>query len=171
MQCPKCQERLRVEKLKGDRELQSYFVKRMEAFIASKGRRLIGWDEILEGGLPENATVMSWRGREPGAQAARLGHDVVMTPMLDLYFYNSQWSAPMEPGVNPAITLEHVYSYEPIPAELSKEQARHVLGAQGCIWREYMVEDEDVEYMAFPRACALAEVVWSPADGRDLDGF
>ena len=157
--CPLCQERLKAENLKDENELQSYFVKRIEKYLASKGRRLIGWDEILEGGLAPNASVMSWRGMGGGISAAKSGHDVVMAPTSHLYFDY------------PQTTVEQVYSFEPIPKELTAEQAGHVLGAQAQMWSDNHPSEENIELLVYPRACALAEVVWSPAATRNHDDF
>jgi hexosaminidase len=153
--------------------LQSWFIRQMDAFLTSKGRRLIGWDEILEGGLAENAVVMSWRGLEGGIAAARAGHDVVMTPTSHTYFdyYQSKDQAREPLAIGGFLPLETVYSYEPIPAQLEPQFAAHVLGAQGQLWTEYMPTPKQVEYMAFPRLAALAEVVWSPKDGKEYADF
>ena len=170
--CPRCQARIRAEGLKDEGELQSYFIKRIERFLRSKGRRLAGWDEILEGGLPPHATVMSWRGTRGGVAAARSGHDVVMTPTSHCYFDYYQSRLPGQPKANGRyIPLEKVYAFEPIPPELTPDQVKHVLGAQGNVWGEYMPTGPHVEYMAFPRLCALAEVLWSPKTRRDLANF
>jgi hexosaminidase len=153
--------------------LQSWFVRQMDAFLASKGRRLIGWDEILEGGLAENAVVMSWRGVEGGVAAARADHDVVMTPTSHTYldYYQSKDQAREPLAIGGFLPLETVYSYEPIPAGLEPRFVRHVLGAQAQVWTEYMPDPKHVEYMAFPRLLALAEVVWSPNEGKDYADF
>jgi hexosaminidase len=170
--CPKCQARINQEGLKDEAELQSYFVKRIERFIVSKGRRLIGWDEILEGGLPPEATVMSWRGTEGGIAAARQGHDAVMTPGSHCYFDHYQGREEFEPlaigGYSP---LSKVYSYEPVPDELNREEGKHILGAQGNVWTEYIPTPEHAQYMTLPRMAALAEVVWSPKESRNWDDF
>ena len=163
---------MRRERLKDENELQSYFVGRVERFLRQHGRRLIGWDEILDGGLPSDATVMSWRGTSGGIAAARQGHDVVMTPNSHLYFDHYQGAATFEPlafgGFSP---LEHVYSYEPVPDSLTAEQARHILGAQANVWTEYLPTSAAVEYMVYPRALALAEVVWSGKEQRNWQSF
>lgn len=170
--CPKCQALMEKEGLKTVDELQSYAVKRMEAFLQSKGRKLIGWDEILEGGLSAGATVMSWRGEEGGVQAANAGHNVIMTPNSHLYFDYYQSDPRRQPeAIGGYIPLRKVYEYEPIPAEVAADKAKHILGAQGNIWTEYMPTSEHVEYMAFPRALALAEVVWSDPKQRDWADF
>ncbi len=169
---PVAQEVIRREGLKDEHELQSWFIRRIERFLAARGRRLIGWDEILEGGLPAGATVMSWRGVAGGIEAARQGHDVVMTPTSHLYFDYYQGDPAQEPLANGGLVpLERVYAYEPVPAELDAAAARHVLGAQGNVWTEYLKSPAAVEYMAWPRALALAEVTWSPKERRDWPDF
>lgn len=166
------QEVIRREGLKDEHELQSYFVRRIERFLASHDRRLIGWDEILEGGLAPQATVMSWRGESGGIAAAKMGHDVIMTPNSHLYLDYYQGDARHEPlAIGGLVPLEKVYAYEPIPAALTPEEGRHVLGAQGNVWTEYLKTDDAVEYMAYPRALALAEITWSPREVRDWDDF
>jgi hexosaminidase len=170
--CPRCQARIKNEGLADEKGLQSYFITRMERFLNSHGRKLMGWDEILEGGLAPNATVMSWQGEAGGIEAAKMGHTVVMTPVSHCYFDYYQGDPDLEPlafGGN--ITLVKVYSYEPIPAELNEEQGKLVLGAQANVWTEYMIDGRDVEYMTFPRIAALAEVVWSPKDSRNWSDF
>jgi hexosaminidase len=170
--CSRCQERIKKEGLKNEEELQSYFVKRMEKFLVANHRKMIGWDEILEGGLAPEATVMSWRGEAGGIEAAKMNHDVVMTPGSPCYFDHYQAGPEGEPraigGMN---TLKKVYSYEPIPAELDATQAKYVLGAQANLWTEFITTAEQVEYMVLPRMLALAEVVWSPKETRDWNGF
>ncbi len=164
---------MRREGLADEHELQSWFIQRIERFLNANGRRLIGWDEILEGGLASDATVMSWRGAEGGIDAARQGHDVVMTPYSHLYLdrYQSERQANEPLAIGGFLPLDTVYSYEPVPEELTAEEARHILGAQANVWTEYMLTEEHVEYMVFPRLFALSEVVWSPPDARDYDEF
>ncbi len=170
--CPKCQERIKSEGLKDEKELQSYFIKRIEKFIVSKGKKMIGWDEILEGGLAPEATVMSWRGVEGGIAAARQGHDAIMTPGSHCYFDYYQADPQFEPkAIGGLTTLKKVYGFEPVPNELSTEEARHILGAQGNVWTEFIPTPSHAEYMALPRMIALAEVVWSPAKLRNWDHF
>lgn len=170
--CPKCQKRIAKEGLKNEHELQSYFIERMEKFLNSKGKRLIGWDEILEGGLAPNATVMSWRGEKGGIEAAEMGHDVVMSPGSHCYFDHYQGDTASEPfAIGGFTTLEKTYSYNPVPAELSPEKSKHILGCQGNVWTEYILDEDHVEYMALPRMCALAEVGWLPAELKNEDGF
>jgi hexosaminidase len=169
---PLAQAVIRREGLADEQELQSYFIGRIEAFLNSRGRRLIGWDEILEGGLAPNATVMSWRGIAGGIEAAREGHDVIMTPTSHLYFDFYQGDPSQEPlAIGGYTPLERVYAFEPVPEELTTEEARHILGAQANVWTEYMKTTDYVEYMVYPRLLALAEVVWSPSEARDWAGF
>jgi hexosaminidase len=163
---------MKSEGLKDEDELQSWFIRHFDSWLAKRGRRLVGWDEILEGGLAPGATVMSWRGEAGGIAAAKAGHDVVMAPQKPTYLDHSQTELPTEPpGIGGHNSLEDVYSYEPVPKELSAEEAKHVLGAQGQIWTEYMPDPKRVEYMAWPRLVALAEVLWSPREARDLASF
>ncbi|MFQ5805386.1 MAG: family 20 glycosylhydrolase [Phycisphaerae bacterium] len=168
--CPKCQARMGTEGLKDEHELQSYFIRRIEKFLNAKGRRLIGWDEILEGGLAPNATVQSWRGMRGAIAAATSGHDVVASPTSHCYLDYPQTLQPSAPGWMGLITLEKIYSFEPTPAELTPAQAKHILGAEGNIWTEHAPQDR-VDHQVFPRLCALAEVTWSPAELRDWDDF
>ena len=166
------QEVISREGLADEDELQSYFIKRIESFLQAQGRRLIGWDEILEGGLAPDATVMSWRGMEGGIEAARQGHDVIMTPTSHCYFDYYQADPEQEPLAIRGLTpLEKVYGFEPVPETLSAEDAAHILGAQGNVWTEYMATTDHVEYMVFPRMLALAEVVWSPQELRNWEDF
>ncbi|MFH1296182.1 MAG: family 20 glycosylhydrolase, partial [Bacteroidota bacterium] len=171
-ECPKCRQRMKDEGLKDEGELQSYFIKRIERFIESKGRKLIGWDEILEGGLAPEATVMSWRGMEGGIAAARQGHDVIMTPTSYCYFDYYQADPEFEPeAIGGFITLKKVYSFEPIPEDLTVEEGKHILGVQGNLWTEYISTPEHAEYMALPRMIAIAEIDWSPVKPRNWDDF
>jgi hexosaminidase len=157
--------------LKDEHEVQSYFIQRMEKFINSKGKKIIGWDEILEGGLAPNATVMSWRGMKGGIEAARAKHDVIMTPTDFVYFDYGQGDPAYEPlNIGSYVPLEKVYSFDPVPTELTADEAKYIIGGQANIWTEYMKTPSHVEYMAFPRAIALAEVLWSrPEDKNFLD--
>jgi hexosaminidase len=170
--CPLCQKRMKDEGLKDENELQSYFITRIEKYLNSKGRDIIGWDEILEGGLAPEATVMSWRGVRGGIEAAKMGHDVIMTPGTHMYLDHYQCEPEGEPlaigGYSP---LEWVYSYEPLPEELTPEEQKYVLGLQGNVWTEYIPTPEHLEYMAFPRAFAIAEIGWSPLMKRDFEDF
>jgi hexosaminidase len=166
------QSRIKELGVKDEHELQSWFIKQMDAFLVRHKRRLVGWDEILEGGLAENAVVMSWRGVKGGIEAARAGHDVVMAPTSHTYFDYAQSKAPGEPlTASSFLPLETVYAFEPVPAELDGDLAKHVLGAQGQLWTEYMPTTKQVEYQAFPRMSALAEVIWSPKEARDYGSF
>ena len=168
--CPKCQARIKDEGLADEYELQSYFIRRIEKFLTAHKRRLIGWDEILEGGLAPNATVMSWRGSEGGIEAAEAGHDVVMSPNTHCYFdyYQSEDTENEPPAIGRYLPLEKVYAFDPAEG-ISADKAHHVLGGQGNIWTEYMPTFDHVEYMAYPRATALAEAVWSAK--RDYADF
>lgn len=166
------QEIIRREGLKNEHELQSWFIRRIERFLNANGRRLIGWDEILEGGLAPEATVMSWRGVRGGIEAARQGHDVIMTPTSHAYFDYAQGDPALEPlSIGGNLPLERVYAFEPVPSELSRAEASHVLGAQGNVWTEYLKTPARVEFMVFPRLLAMAEVTWSPKEARDWTGF
>lgn len=159
--CSLCQAKMKAEGMKNEEELQSYFVRHIDKYLASKGRRLIGWDEILEGGLAKGATVMSWRGIDGGIAAARAGHDVVMSPTSHCYFdfaYSGQ-------------STEHVYTFEPVPAALSATEARHVLGGQANVWCEWIPTEARCEFMIWPRMAAMSEVLWSPTEGRDVHEF
>lgn len=170
--CPKCQARIKEEGLKDEYELQSYFIKRIEAFLLTKDRSIIGWDEILEGGLAPNATVMSWRGVDGGIAAAKQRNNVVMTPNSHMYFDYYQGDPVLEPyAIWGLSTLRNVYFYEPTPQELSEEEAKHILGVQGNIWSEFIHSPDEVEYMGFPRASALAEVAWTPAPLKNWENF
>jgi hexosaminidase len=170
-ECPKCQARIKAEGLKDEQELQSYFVMRIERFINSHGKRMIGWDEILEGGLAPNATVMSWRGTQGGIDAAKSGHDVVMTPTSNCYFDYSQSLTGELDSTRAFLPIDSVYDYEPQPQELSADEAKHVLGSQGNVWTEWMPDSRRVEYMVLPRMCALSEMVWTQKDQRKYDDF
>ena len=170
--CHHCQQRIAAERLVGEDELQSWFIRRMAGWLADRGRRLLGWDEILEGGLAPGATVMSWRGSDGGVAAATAGHDVVMSPNTHCYFdyYQSRDTAAEPPAIGGHLPLEQVYAFEPVPPALASHAA-HVLGVQGNIWTEYMATESQVQYMAFPRALALAEVAWTPAELRSPADF
>ena len=180
-ECPKTrwkahdldQIRMKEENLKDEHELQSYFVKRIERFLSSHNRRLVGWDEILEGGLPPAATVMSWRGYEGGIKAANSGHDVIMTPTSYCYFdYYQSKDKDSEPlAIGGFLPLEKVYLFEPIPPEIDPEKVHHILGGQGNVWTEYIKTESHLEYMAMPRMSAMAEVLWSSKLDRSYKGF
>lgn len=166
-----CQQFIKEKGLKDEHELQSYFIQRMEKYINKNGRTLIGWDEILEGGLAPNAIVMSWRGEAGGIAAAKENHQVIMTPGSHVYFDHTQTKEEKEVTIGGFTSLEKTYSYEPIPKELNAEQGKYVLGAQGNVWTEYMLNPAKVEYMIFPRLSALSEVLWSPKEKKDWPAF
>lgn len=171
--CPNCQNRIKTEKLKDEHELQSYFITRIEKFLNSKGKQIIGWDEILEGGLAPNAAVMSWRGTEGGIAAAKQKHNVVMSPGKPCYFDHYQSKNKLtEPlaigGFNP---LDSVYNYNPTPKILNEQEAQFILGAQGNVWTEYILNEKQVEYMAVPRMIALSEVLWTEPENKNFQNF
>jgi hexosaminidase len=172
-ECPKCQDRIKKDALKDEEGLQSYFITRMEKFINSHGRRIIGWDEILEGGLAPNAAVMAWRGVKGGVKATELDHDVVFATNEYTYFdyYQSEDVFNEPVAIGGFLPIEKVYAHEPIPEEIPKDKHHLVLGAQGQLWSEYIPSPKQMEYMAFPRLCALSEVVWTDADKKDYEGF
>ncbi len=170
--CPKCQARIEAEGLENEEELQSYFIRRMEKFIVSKGRRLIGWDEILEGGLAPEATVMSWRGIAGGIAAARAGHDAVMSPTSHCYFDYYQGRSGQEPlAIGGYLPLSKVYEFDPVPDSLTADGAKHILGGQANLWTEFIPTPEHAQYMTLPRMAAMAEAVWSQKEGRSWDNF
>jgi hexosaminidase len=170
--CTACQKRMKKLKLKDEHELQSYFIQRIEKYLNSKGRSIIGWDEILEGGLAPNATVMSWQGIKGGIAAAQQGHDVIMTPVSHMYLDYLQSKSPEEPlaigGYQP---LSKVYSFNPTPTELTSEEAKHILGVQANIWTEYIPTPQKLFYMMLPRAMAVAEIGWTSQSQRDFEYF
>lgn len=171
--CPNCQALIKKQNLKDEHELQSYFITRIEKYLNSKGKQIIGWDEILEGGLAPNAAVMSWRGTEGGIAAAKQKHNVVMSPGRPCYFDHYQSNViDKEPlaigGFNP---LDSVYNYNPTPESLSKEESQFIMGAQGNVWTEYILNEKQVEYMAVPRMIALAEVLWSKPEDKNFNNF
>ncbi|MEP6948989.1 MAG: beta-N-acetylhexosaminidase [Ginsengibacter sp.] len=168
---PFCQQLIKEKGLKDEHGLQSYFISTMEKYINGKGKKIIGWDEILEGGLAPNATVMSWRGEEGGIAASRQHHDVIMTPGTYCYFDHAQNKNEDSVTIGGYLPIEKVYSYEPVPKELNEEEAKLVLGAQGNVWTEYIGNMSKLEYMIFPRMSALSEVLWSPAKTRSWDEF
>jgi hexosaminidase len=165
------QQRLRALGLKDENALQSWFVQRMEKFLSARGRRLIGWDEILEGGIAPNATVMSWRGIEGAVAAAASGHDAVLSPHPILYLDNRPLAAGSPPGRGPIISIEDIYRFEAAPAALTEAQRKHIIGVQANVWTEHIRTENRVEYMTFPRAAALAEVAWSPRERIDWASF
>jgi hexosaminidase len=168
--CPKCQARMKDENLKDAHQLQSYFVTRMEKYVASKGKRIIGWDEIMEGGLAPNATVMSWRGTGPGITAAKAGHDVIMTPSVTYLAFNESTSPGEPEGFRGPVTLAAVYAFDPATG-VPEDAINHILGSQGCCWSEYFQDFKKVEYNIHPRMSALAEGLWSPKERRDFDNY
>jgi len=166
------QARMKQLGIEDETALQSWFIKRIEAYLSGKGRRLVGWDEILDGGIAPNATVMSWRGTEGGVAAARSGHDVVMTPVGHLYLDYLQTPSPNEPPGRPVqVTLEGVYGFEPVPAVLTPEQGKHVIGVQANVFTEHMRTWPRVQHAIFPRIAALSESAWSPAGRKDYADF
>ena len=170
---PFCQQLIKDKGLKDEHGLQSYFIQRIEKYINSKGRSIIGWDEILEGGLAPNATVMSWRGIEGGIAAAKLNHDVIMTPGSNgLYVDHAQSKSPDEPvNIGGASPYTKIYAYDPVPEELPAEQKKFIMGVQANLWTEYVENTAKVEYQILPRIFALSEIAWSPLDRKDLKNF
>lgn len=169
---PAIQAKIKELGLADEHELQSYFVTRIEKFVNSQGRQIIGWDEILEGGLAPNAAVMSWRGESGGIAAAKSGHKVVMSPYQHLYLDYHQGDPAFEPTViGPLLSLEAVYSYDPMPDTLTVEERQYILGVQANVWTEYMPTEDQVEYMVYPRVSALSELSWSPLEKRDWTLF
>lgn len=169
--CPNCQKRIKDNNLKDEHELQSYFIQRMEKYLNSKGKTLIGWDEILEGGLAPNAVVMSWRGEDGGIAAAKQKHPVIMSPTNPVYFDYTQTKNEDSVTIGGYNPIEKVYAYEPVPKELNAEEAKYILGAQANVWSEYMTSMSKLEYMIFPRMSALSEVLWSPKEKRNWNDF
>lgn len=177
--CPKCQARIKAEKLQSDGKhsaedrLQTYCMRRMEEFLHTKGRRIIGWDEILEGDVAPDATIMSWRGTKGGIEAARMGHDVIMVPTSYLYFdYYQTDKTEDEPfSIGGHVSIEKVYSFEPVPAELTGDEKKHILGLQANLWAEYILSGEHAEYMVLPRMAALSEVQWTQPEKKDYRDF
>ncbi len=154
---------IRDKGLRDESELQAWFTRQIDAFLTEHGRRLVGWDEILEGGLAPGAVVMSWRGEKGGIVAAQAGHDVIMAPTSHTYFDYYQGPRESEPlAIGGNLPLETVYQYEPIPAALTPDQAKHVLGAQAQLWSEYIADAKQLQYMAYPRACACAKCSGRP---------
>ena len=172
MECDDCRRRMQEEGLESVDELQSYMIHRIEAWLNERGRQIIGWDEILEGGLAPNATVMSWRGEEGGLAAAAAGHNVVMSPHGYCYIDAPQDAPYSQPeSIGGYLPLEKVYSYDPAPATMSEEVARYILGVQANLWAEFIVTDEHYEHMLWPRAIAIAEIGWSKPENRNYELF
>ena len=170
--CTKCQERMKAENLRDEHELQSWFIKKIEKFILSKNKKLVGWDEILEGGLAKTATVMSWRGMDGGIESAKAGHDVVMCPTSHCYFDYYQANPETSPeAFGGYTTLKKVYSFNPVPPELSNEESRFVLGGQGNLWTEYVQTPDRAQYRVLPRMSALSEVLWSGPGSNSYEDF
>jgi hexosaminidase len=172
-QCDACQKRIKENGLKDEHELQSWFIARMDKYLASKGRRLVGWDEILEGGLAPGATVMSWRGEKGGIEAAKQKHDVVMSPNSHMYIdhYQSREIENEPLAIGGFLPVEKVYDYEPVPAELSADEAKYILGVQTNLWTEYVATTKKAEYMLLPRLQAQAEVAWTKKELKNFDDF
>ena len=170
---PACQERIKNEGLKDEHELQSYFIKRIEKFVNSKGKNIIGWDEILEGGLAPNASVMSWRGTQGGIAAAKEEHMVVMSPTSHCYFdYYQSEDRDKEPlAIGGFLPVEKVYAFDPMPAELDAEKAKYILGGQANLWTEYIATESHAEYMLLPRMTALSEALWTNKANKDFEDF
>ncbi|GAA4200412.1 hypothetical protein GCM10022289_12120 [Pedobacter jeongneungensis] len=162
---------MKANGLKNESELQSYFIRRMEKFVNSKGKTIIGWNEILQGGLAPNAVVMSWQGEKGGIEAAKQQHKVIMTPEIKMYFNHAQFAKEDSLTANKFSPLIEVYNYEPVPAELTAEQAKYIWGGQGCLWSEYITNPAKVQYQLFPRLDALSEILWSPKEKRNYPDF
>ncbi len=178
-ECPKenwkrsafCQNLIKEKGLKDEEGLQAYFIQRVEKYLNSKGRNIIGWDEILEGGLAPNATVMSWRGEQGGIDAAKQHHHVIMTPGAYVYIDHPQSKHDDSLTIGGYLPIDKVYSYEPVPKELNSDEGKYILGAQANLWTEYVSNPAKAEYMLFPRLAALSEVLWSPKESRNWDDF
>lgn len=170
-ECDDCQARIKNEGLKDEHELQSYFIKRIEKFLHSKNKKLIGWDEILEGGLPARAAVMSWRGESGGIEAANEGHYVVMSPNATNYFdhYQGKYNEPL--AIGGLTDMKEVYDYQPIPKGLDEDKKDFILGSQANLWSEYILNEEHMEYMIFPRICAMAENLWTEENKQNWEEF
>jgi hexosaminidase len=169
---PAVQQKIHDLELRDENALQGWFMAQMEIFLNKHGRKMVGWDEILEGGISKSATIMSWRGIKGGIEAAKSGHDAILTPSRPLYFNYRQAATKYEPaGRDPVNSLADVYNFQPMPDGLTSSEAKHILGVQGSIWTEYILGDERLQHMLFPRAAALAELAWSPAAGHDFQDF
>ncbi|MDR0294833.1 MAG: beta-N-acetylhexosaminidase [Prevotellaceae bacterium] len=171
--CPHCQAMIKQYKLKDEHGLQSYFIQRIEKFVNAQGKKIIGWDEILEGGLAPNATVMSWRGEKGGIESAMQGHDVIMTPTSYLYFdYYQSDNKEAEPlAIGGFVSLEKVYSFNPVPEILPLDKQAYIIGVQANLWTEYIPDAAQAEYMAFPRASALSEIAWTSNNSKNFTAF
>lgn len=171
-ECPKCQSRIKKEGLKDENELQTYFVNRMSRFIETHGKKVIGWDEVLEGGIPEDVIIMSWRGEEGAIHAVNAHHFAIMTPNSNMYLDYYQGVPESEPvAIGGFLPLNRVYDYNPIPATIPAQLEKYILGVQGNLWTEYIATPEQAEYMAYPRAIAVAEVAWSPQKSKNYVDF
>ncbi|MDP8231975.1 MAG: beta-N-acetylhexosaminidase [Candidatus Zophobacter franzmannii] len=169
-ECPDCQNRMKTEGLADEKELQSWFIRQIEKTLIVNGKTLIGWDEILEGGLADSAIVMSWQGIEGGIQAVKQGNKAIMTPWANMYFDKRPY--PEDTKVDlPILTWEDVYNYEPIPAGLSAEEAKLIMGAQANIWTEHIYTEEEFQYMLIPRIFPLAEILWTTPENKDIESF
>ena len=168
---PLSQQIMKENGLKTESELQSYFIRRVEKFVNSKGKTIIGWNEILQGGLAPNAIVMSWQGEKGGIEAAKQQHKAILTPEDKMYFNHAQFVKEDSLTANKLSALIDVYNYEPIPAELNAEQAKYIWGGQGCLWSEYITNPAKVQYLLFPRLDALSEILWSPKEKRNFTDF
>jgi hexosaminidase len=169
---PRIQKQMKALGIANEDALQSWFIQRIGIFLNAHGRHLIGWDEILQGGVPPNATITSWRGIDGAVTAAKLGHDAVLSPAPTLYLDNRQAEGPREPpGRAHIVSLADVYNFDPAPASLTEEQRKHIIGVQANIWTEHIRTEDRVAYAAFPRTAALAEVAWSPAAPHDAENF
>jgi hexosaminidase len=165
------QQIMKANNLKTESELQSYFIRRIEKFVNSKGKTIIGWNEILQGGLAPNAVVMSWQGEKGGIEAAKQYHKAIMTPENKMYFNHAQFVKEDSLTAGKPSLLADVYNYEPIPAELDAEQAKYIWGGQGCLWTEYVTNPAKVQYQLFPRLDALSEILWSPKEKKNYADF
>ncbi|MGF1925395.1 MAG: beta-N-acetylhexosaminidase, partial [Bacteroidia bacterium] len=165
------QQIMKINNLKDESALQSYFIRRIEKFVNSKGKTIIGWDEILDGGLAPNAVVMSWRGEKGGIAAAKENHKVIMTPETKLYLNHAQFAKEDSLTAAKILPLETVYQYDPIPIGLTIAQQKNIWGAQGNLWSEYITNPAKVEYMLFPRLDALSEILWSPKASKNYPDF
>ncbi len=171
--CPACQARIKAEGLADEHELQSWFIRRMESWLNQRGRKLVGWDEILEGGLSPSATVMSWRGSDGGIAAANAGNDVIMTPNTYCYldYYQSEDTDSEPPAIPAILPLRQVWDYVVVPEQIAEDKRHHIIGGQGNVWTEYMPDSDHVEYMMFPRAIAIADVLWNHPAERDYEAL